>query len=79
MQRRFELTKELVEPAVRAALTVTADGERPLARVLDLVLLGDYVSLYLACLREVDPGPVDIIERLKDRLATTGYGRAQAE
>jgi glucose/mannose-6-phosphate isomerase len=79
VQRRFELTKELVESSVRAALTVTADGARPLARVLDLVLLGDYVSLYLACLRQVDPGPVDVIERLKDRLATTGYGRAQGE
>ena len=47
--------------------------------MLDLVMLGDYASLYLALLRAVDPGPVDVIERLKERLAETGYGRAQAQ
>jgi glucose/mannose-6-phosphate isomerase len=78
VHRRFELTKELVAPAVDRVLEVTAEGRSPLARVLDLVSLGDYASLYLACLRGIDPGPVDIIERLKDRLATTGYGRAAA-
>jgi glucose/mannose-6-phosphate isomerase len=44
--------------------------------MLDLVMLGDYASLYLALLRGVDPGPVEPIERLKARLAETGYGRA---
>jgi glucose/mannose-6-phosphate isomerase len=34
-----------------------------------LVLLGDLVSLYLAVLRGVDPGPVEVIERLKEELA----------
>ena len=58
----------------RSRPTATA----PLARMLDLVLLGDYVSLYLALLRGVDPGPVEMIERLKARLAETGYGRAAA-
>ena len=37
--------------------------------------LGDYASLYAALLRAVDPGPVEMIERLKQRLAETGYGR----
>ena len=54
-------------------------GGDPLARTLDLVILGDYASIYLALLRGVDPGPVDVIERLKGRLAETGYGRAQAQ
>jgi glucose/mannose-6-phosphate isomerase len=74
--RRFEFTRDLIESSVRSVHGVVAEGEGALARVLDLVLLGDFVSLYLACLLGVDPGPVDMIERLKDRLATTGYGRA---
>jgi len=78
VQRRFDLTRELVAPAVGRVLEVTAEGRSALARVLDLVTVGDYASLYLACLRGIDPGPVDIIERLKARLATTGYGRAGA-
>jgi glucose/mannose-6-phosphate isomerase len=34
------------------------------------VLLGDLVSLYLAVLRGVDPGPVEVLDRLKDELRT---------
>jgi glucose/mannose-6-phosphate isomerase len=75
VQRRFDLTRELVEAHVDSVLSITAEGESPLARMLDLVMLGDYASLYLALLRGVDPGPVEAIERLKERLAQTGYGR----
>ena len=76
VQRRFDLTRELVEPHVSRVLSITAEGQSALARMLDLVMLGDYVSLYLALLRAVDPGPVEMIERLKERLAETGYGRS---
>ena len=79
VERRFDLTRELVEMHVDRVLSITAEGEGPLARSLDLVTLGDYASIYLALLRAVDPGPVDVIERLKERLAETGYGRAQAQ
>ena len=73
--RRFDFTKELIEPKTRGVTSITAEGETALGRALDLVLLGDYVSAYLGCLRGIDPGPVEIIETLKERLATTGYGR----
>ncbi|HSJ73132.1 MAG TPA: bifunctional phosphoglucose/phosphomannose isomerase [Miltoncostaeaceae bacterium] len=76
VERRFDLTREIVEPHVDSSLSITAEGQAPLARMLDLVMLGDYASLYLALLRGVDPGPVEPIERLKARLAETGYGRA---
>jgi glucose/mannose-6-phosphate isomerase len=74
-ERRFDLTRDLVTPSVGGALELAADGGTPLGRVLDLVMLGDYVSLYMAVARGVDPGPVDMIGRLKLRLAETGYGR----
>jgi glucose/mannose-6-phosphate isomerase len=75
--RRFDLTRELVEAHVGGVLEVTAEGGTPLGRVLDLVMTGDYTSLYLGLLRGVDPGPVEMIGRLKGRLAETGFGRAQ--
>jgi glucose/mannose-6-phosphate isomerase len=77
VERRFDLTRELVEAHVDRVFSITAEGRGPLARMLDLVMLGDYTSLYLALLRGVDPGPVEAIERLKARLAETGYGRAE--
>jgi glucose/mannose-6-phosphate isomerase len=37
--------------------------------VVSLVLLGDLVSIYLAALRGVDPGPVKMLDELKAELA----------
>lgn len=74
--RRFDLTRELIAPAIGGVIELAADGTMPFGRTMDLVMLGDYVSLYLAIARGIDPGPVDMIGRLKTRLAETGYGRA---
>lgn len=76
VERRFGITEELVSPFVEGVTRIEAEGRTALARMLDLVLLGDYASLYLACLLQVDPGPITMIDRLKDRLANTGHGRS---
>jgi len=49
--------------------TVLAAGETPLALVLNTILLGDYVSLYLATLNGTDPMRVDAIDSVKSHLA----------
>ncbi len=77
VERRMGLTREIVSPHVSDVITIEGDGDTPLARMLDLVLLGDYVTLYSACLRRVDPDPVDSIGVLKKGLATTGNQRLQ--
>jgi glucose/mannose-6-phosphate isomerase len=64
LQRRFEVTAEVIGGAHR----VRARGETPAERVFSLVLLGDLVSLYLAALAGRDPAAVPAIERLKSRL-----------
>ncbi len=64
LQRRFELTADVVGGAHR----VRARGETPAERVFSLVLLGDLVSLYLAVLGGVDPASVPAIERFKAAL-----------
>jgi len=78
VDRRFDYTKELIETEVAGVMNIAAEGTGALARMLDLVMLGDYASIYLGLLQGKDPGPVDIIGKLKDRLANTGYGRAAA-
>jgi glucose/mannose-6-phosphate isomerase len=75
VERRFGLTEALVDPFVEGVTRIEAEGQGALARMLDLVLLGDYASLYLACLGQVDPGPITMIDKLKSGLATTPYGR----
>ncbi|MFM9018684.1 MAG: bifunctional phosphoglucose/phosphomannose isomerase [Actinomycetota bacterium] len=78
VERRIALTREIIRSKVTDVLTIEGEGETPLARVIDLVMLGDYVSLYAACLRRVDPNPVDSIGTLKEGLATTGNQRLAA-
>jgi glucose/mannose-6-phosphate isomerase len=67
--RRFELVTPLVEEVTAQVLEVTAAGEGQLAQLLDLVLIGDFVSLHLAAQEGIDPGPVDTLSSLKAALA----------
>ncbi|TFG67147.1 MAG: bifunctional phosphoglucose/phosphomannose isomerase, partial [Methanomassiliicoccus sp.] len=41
----------------------------PMSRMLSLVMLGDYVSVYTAVLNKVDPSSTEPIERLKTILS----------
>jgi glucose/mannose-6-phosphate isomerase len=67
-RQRFELTAELVEPWADAVIRVEAEGETRTGRLLELVMLGDLLSVKVAELRGVDPTPVDAIESFKSKL-----------
>jgi glucose/mannose-6-phosphate isomerase len=69
IRQRIELTRGLIAAHAAATYRVESIGENRTERLVSLVLLGDLVSFYLAVLREVDPAPVAIIERLKGELA----------
>jgi glucose/mannose-6-phosphate isomerase len=69
IEDRVELTEGLIREAATATFRVPTRGTTSFERVFSLVLLGDLVSVYLAALRGVDPGPVGLIESLKQRLA----------
>ncbi len=66
---RFDATRDLVEETVAQVLEVRAEGEGPLAQLLDLMYVGDWTSLHLAFQNDVDPGPIDVIQQLKARLS----------
>lgn len=66
---RYRLTVEILTKAGVSYELVEAMGESPLAQMMSLVLLGDYVSFYLATLNSIDPTPVAPIDYLKSRLA----------
>lgn len=78
---RASVAAELARPRLAAAVEVRGEGGRPLAALLDLVLLGDLVSLELAARAGVDPGPIPVLGELKRRMAeggpsSSGPGRA---
>ncbi|MGE0793992.1 MAG: bifunctional phosphoglucose/phosphomannose isomerase [Acidimicrobiia bacterium] len=67
--RRFDLVTPLVDEVVSQVIEVQAAGEGELAQLLDLMLIGDFVSLHLAADEGIDPGPVDALRSLKAALA----------
>jgi glucose/mannose-6-phosphate isomerase len=69
VMRRFDLVDDLMREVVSTIEEVWAHGEGDLAQLLDLILLGDFVSLHLAAQEGIDPGPVDALVHLKQRLA----------
>jgi glucose/mannose-6-phosphate isomerase len=66
---RVELTERLIRETATGTFRVQTQGTTSIERVFSLILLGDLVSVYLAALRGVDPGPVDVIQQLKAQLA----------
>ena len=68
IQKRFEFTKNLIGEKV-LVLEVNLDNqENTLKTLLELVLLGDLVSLNLAKKLSIDPENIETIEKLKDLL-----------
>jgi len=72
LDRRFTLTRGLIEETLARVLDVRAEGEGRLAQLLDLMYVGDWASCYLALDHDVDPGPIDAIVQLKNALGQVG-------
>ncbi|MGH9028705.1 MAG: SIS domain-containing protein, partial [Acidimicrobiales bacterium] len=67
--RRIAFVTEMMREVVADVVEVRAHGEGDLAQLFDLVLVGDFVSLYLAAREGIDPGPVPVLDDLKRRMA----------
>jgi glucose/mannose-6-phosphate isomerase len=67
-RKRFELTANVIEPHAKAVIRLETDGETRTERVLEAVMLGDLISVYLAQAQGVDPLPVEGIEAFKREL-----------
>ncbi len=65
---RYQITSEILADAGVACEFVDAQGESSLSQMMSVLLLGDYVSYYLAMLNHIDPSPVEVIAYLKERL-----------
>ena len=68
-RRRLDATRDLARGRLGAVVETPAPSGPVLARQLTLVALGDWVSVYLAAAAGVDPVPVEVIDRLKARMA----------
>jgi glucose/mannose-6-phosphate isomerase len=67
IRERIEITKELLSDKTEI-YEVWTKGEGKLARLLSVLYLGDFLSLYLAVLYGVDPQEIDSINYIKKKL-----------
>lgn len=68
IQKRFSVSSRLLSGLRPSPIIIEAQGSTVLQQLLWTVLLGDFVSLYLALLNGLNPTPVDLIEKFKQEL-----------
>ncbi|MTI86788.1 MAG: bifunctional phosphoglucose/phosphomannose isomerase [Balneolaceae bacterium] len=69
VQRRMEIVEELVIDQALSVIEIETYGVSRLARLFSLIQLGDWISIYLALVNNVDPTPIAKIDLLKSKLA----------
>jgi glucose/mannose-6-phosphate isomerase len=67
-QKRFDVSERLLSGLRPAPTVVEAEGRTVLEQLLWTAALGDFVSIYTALLNNVDPAPVELVERFKKEL-----------
>jgi glucose/mannose-6-phosphate isomerase len=72
IRSRIETTKGLMQPKMSKLFEVWAEGKGELSKMLSTILVGDFTSVYLAFLRNVDPTPVDTVSVMKEKIELNG-------
>lgn len=67
--KRFDVSDRMLSGRRPKAYTVQLAGDTLLRQLLWGSILADFASIYVAILNQVDPTPVDLIEKLKKELA----------
>ncbi len=69
MQKRIEISKEVIRKYHLPLGEIFAEGKSRLARLFSLIYVGDWTSYHLAMLNEKDPIRIDNIDYLKQKLS----------
>lgn len=69
IKKRIAITKELYESKGLEVEIIKIQGNSYLEKILNIFILGDWISYYLAYEYKQDPTPVDMVEDLKKMLA----------
>lgn len=68
VQKRFEVSAKLLSGMRPAPHVIQAQGKSLIEQLLWTVNFGDFVTIYLALINNVDPAPVDLVEKFKQEL-----------
>ncbi|MCA1707308.1 MAG: bifunctional phosphoglucose/phosphomannose isomerase [Actinobacteria bacterium] len=66
---RFEITRGLIESRLAEVIELESEGESSLARLMSLIFLTQLAAIYVGLAHRVDPGPVEVLMKLKNELS----------
>jgi glucose/mannose-6-phosphate isomerase len=72
IESRIDITKSLVDSVGLVTFEYYVQGKSALAKMISTVVMGDFLSVYLAVERHADPTPVRTIDLLKNTLKDNG-------
>lgn len=67
--KRYEICKELFSKYSHSVTDITAKGTSKVEQFFYLINIGDWISCYIADLKNIDPVEVNVITNLKNELA----------
>lgn len=68
IQKRVAITREVVEKNQIPTVTYSCVGENRLTQALEVIVLGSWVSFYLAILHHIDPSFIPWVDYFKNKL-----------
>lgn len=68
IKARISITEKLLKKFGYEPIHLEARGSNHIQQLLYIILLGDFVSAYLAILNGVDPTPVELVQEFKKKL-----------
>ncbi len=68
IKKRFEITSQLIKKSGAEIINLKSNEKEFKVSLIDLIYLGDWLTYYLAILRNVDPSEIDNINYLKENL-----------
>ena len=77
IRTRWALTRRLINASPEVITEIEGEGGPRLAQALSLVLMLQLVAIYVGIARGIDPGPTQVLDRLKAELSANGEEGAQ--
>lgn len=68
IQKRFELTEAVIAKKAAFSQTIFSEGDSYMEKLIYFLHFGDWLTLYMAELRNVDPIKIDVLDKLKKDL-----------
>lgn len=68
VQKRVEVTQEVIDRAGIDTTTLLIDSQSRLEQAFEVITFGAYTNFYLAMLENIDPAPIETVDYFKEQL-----------